>query len=247
MGRIQEIFYIVICILLVVAGISTWTIAMPYIKNKVHDNASPVIQYSVLKNDTCHIFLKFETLDAFIATNPINVSVQAEPICLDTVKSIRLTFDGASEYYPNSYPGNETFADLFTDSINANSNILTIEKDNRFETYVYNNATYGRFSGQITNIKYPISGSYNVEAQFEFANGTVRNEPYVISNAITVSPSENLLQIKANNIMIGLGWIGVSLPLVLAGLVGLLEVGKDLFFKEKRKDKQPFACVGTIN
>ncbi len=223
-------------------------IAMPYINNQIHDKAAPLIHYYVLEKETCHIYLMFETLDAFIANNPINVSAQAEPICVEKIRSIRLTFDGANKYFPRSNSDNQTLMDLFSDTINANANILTLINDSQFKSFIYNNQTYSRYTNQLSNLTYAISGSYSVEVQFEFTNGTIQDKSYVIQKAITISAPENVLQIKANNIMIGLGWIGVGAPLVLAGLVLMLEAVRDLVFREKPKgNNQLFSCVNNLN
>ena len=76
--------------------------ALPYLRNAVH---TQIVSYPsfLAERVPAWLVLKMETLDMFAALNPINVSVHTGALDTEKIRSIQLTFDGASAYFPGDY------------------------------------------------------------------------------------------------------------------------------------------------
>lgn len=209
------------------------------------------------------IYTKVESVGAFMAGNPLNVSVTTNGL---DVKSIQLEFLGASQYFPNhtkpilptlpDYP-NETdwqqykkAMDDYSNQItqqyqNMNDNILFLKNDTDIETYnSFLNMTfknYPTFSGSIYNLTYPVGGKYSIGVTILPNDGAVvgyglGDTNYVLNDYIEVAPTETLLQIQNNNIMVGLTYVGIGLAPFLAGLLLFIEFLKPFAGSKKRKE-----------
>ena len=94
---------------------------------------------------------------------------------------------------------------------------------------------YSTFSGSLQNLTYNLGGKFDIGITITKRDGGVigygmSDLSYRIQDAIEVSPPETLIQIKNNNIMTGLGWIGIGLPFLIAALTGWLEILKHFAF-----------------
>lgn len=198
--------------------------------------------------------------------NPINVSITTTPIDINEVTGIQLEFVGAAKYFPtpltSSPPRNasqqdreqyQRSMDEYDNNLRQNigANIMHLTNDTTRDTYwdsqfpeLSSLPNPSRFSGTIQNITYSNGGEFDIGITVSTPNGTfgygVGDTSYVFKNAVTVSPPEALLQIQNNNVITGIGWIGIGLPFILAGLIGLLEIVKKWALESENK---LFACV----
>ena len=94
---------------------------------------------------------------------------------------------------------------------------------------------YSSLSGSLHNLRYNLGGTFDIGITITKRDGEVigyemSNISYILQDAIEVSPPEALIQIKNNNIMTGLGWIGIGLPFLIVALTGWLEILKHFAF-----------------
>lgn len=143
------------------------------------------------------------------------------------------------EYWQNHEKSlNETFEQL-------TANILHLQSDKDMSDFElpenlplpanYSIPKYSTFSGSLRDLTYSTGGTFDIGITINKADGGVigygmSDLSYVLKEVIEISPPETLLQIKNNNIMSGLAWIGISLPFLIAGLTGLLEIFKHYAF-----------------
>jgi hypothetical protein len=214
--------------------------------------------------------VEMDSLGAFTANNPINVSVTTTPIDLNQVHSIQLSFEGASKVfpiftppaYPTRPPFNATQAEWnqYLKTLNDYWNnydkaLAQFEQASRANLIFLVNDTYfpvppelqqenvsfpefSTFSGSLQNLTYSNGGAFNVGITVNTVKGTfgygVGDTTYVLPNAMTISPPETMLQIESNNIITGLGWIGLGIPFLLAGLTEVLGIIKRNAFPNRK-------------
>jgi hypothetical protein len=121
----------------------------------------------------------------------------------------------------------------------AFANVLFLNSDRNIEDFNFpDNVSipkYSTFSGSLQNLTFSTGGRFDIGVTVTKRDGGVigygmSDTTYVLKEAIEVSPPETQLQIENNSIMSGLAWIGLSLPFLLAGLTGLLEIIKHYAF-----------------
>ena len=113
-----------------------------------------------------------------------------------------------------------------------------VERDQQINAFIGNNMSlpkYSQFAGSIQNLTYPIGGTFDLGITLKLRNGSVvgygmTDLSYAIKDAITVSPPEVMKQVESNEIMTGLGYIGIEIAPLVAGLVGILEILKHFAF-----------------
>lgn len=143
------------------------------------------------------------------------------------------------EYWENHEKSlNETFEQL-------SANILHLQSDRDISDFElpegfplpanYSIPKYSTFSGSLQKLMYSTGGKFDIGITVYKADGGVigygmSDLSYVLKDVIEISPPETLLQIKNNNIMSGLAWIGIGLPFLIAGLTGFLEIFKHYAF-----------------
>jgi len=190
-----------------------------------------------------------ETDDALVANNPIDISVTTTMIDRSKIRGIQLTFEGAEKYFPNHtklsppsppsssknleeyfkeleeyYDELERELDRMREEIGANILILRSDTD----------LNWTSFSGSIRNIVYSSGGSFDIGITLIKADGEVigyemGDRNFAIKNAIEISPPEVLVQLENTNVMRGLSYIGISIPLLTAGINCLVEALKIRF------------------
>lgn len=125
---------------------------------------------------------------------------------------------------------------LFLDGIESYDKLVQREQEiNSFTGQNISLPKYSRFRGIIQKLTYPTGGTFDIGITLTNRDGSVvgygmTDLSYVIKDAIAVSPPEVLRQIESNNIMTGLGYIGIGIAPLIAGLVGLLEILKHFAF-----------------
>jgi hypothetical protein len=113
-----------------------------------------------------------------------------------------------------------------------------VEKEKQINERMGTNFSYPKvasFSGQIQKVTYSNGGSFEIGLSINYRNNgligyELGDRSYAIQNAIQISPPETLLQIRSNNIMIGLSYIGVALVFLALGAGGFLEILKHFAF-----------------
>lgn len=125
--------------------------ALPYIQDKHHIKRVSYLVFYTEKIPT-YIYLKLETIDAFTAESPINISIQTGIV--DRVNGIQLTFDGASRYFPRDYNYSDPqfFEKQYESHQEAFKNIISLQKDTDSVTRITH------FSGSIENLTYSSGG-----------------------------------------------------------------------------------------
>ena len=210
--------------------------ALPYIQDKHHIKRASYRVFYAEKIPT-YIHLKLETIDAFTAESPINISIQTGIV--DRVNGIQLTFDGASRYFPREYNYSDPqfFEKQYESHQEAFKNIISLQKDTTPVTGITH------FSGSIENLTYSSGGDFDIGITIINEDGAVigyemGNRQYAIEKAIHVSPPEALLTIRNNNLMTGLAWMGVGLALLISGLNGLITMILQYHTQERRASKR---------
>ncbi len=235
---------------------------LPYINNDVHNEISVVRSYSFDKIPIW-VHIKMETSDALVANNPINITVTTTPINLDEIRQIQFLFEGAGKYFPNdksseppprpSYDSSQEAWDEYHEETkkyilksveNIFTNIMFLKSDKNIEDFNipenYNIPKYSTFSGSLQNLTYTSGGEFDIGITITKGDGEIigygtGDTSYMLKEAIDISPPETLLQIENNNIMKGLGWVGISLPFLIAGLNGILNIILSLFQSQIEK------------
>ena len=147
----------------------------------------------------------------------LTFSVQTGACDTDNIKSLQLTFVGASQYFPGDY------------NISDPSDFEKLRKAIESDTAILTQNSQTTFSGSIKNLTYNSGGDFDVGITVTHKDGTVigygiSDMRYVIKQAIHISPPEVLIQIKAGNQRIGLAWTAIGLPFLIAGLTGLINL-----------------------
>jgi hypothetical protein len=230
--------------------------------NLPHNTVSHINSYYFYQQGIQTVFyIKTESIGAFMAGNPINVSITTNGL---DVSSIQLEFLGASQYFPNHtqpimptlppYP-NENDWQIYENAMTAYSNqidqqyknlgdnIIFLTNDTDVETSFFNTtlANYSTFSGSISNLTYSVGGKYSIGITVMPREGGVfgygvGDTNYVLNDYIEVAPSETVLQIQNNNIMVGLSYVGIGLAPFLAGLLLFIEFLKPFTHKRAEDD-----------
>jgi len=243
---------------------------LPYVTNNIHKKISVIRNY-YFDRIPVWIHIKMETEDAFVANNPINISVKTTPINLDEIKGLQLEFEGVDKYFPDElepppsppplgstkeeyeqyWKAMEEYWRNFEKYMNKTSeqsgaNILHLQSDRKVSDFEflkdfpipenYSIPKYSTFSGSLQYLTYSAGGKFDIGITIFKADGSVigygmSDLSYVLKDAIEISPPEVQLQIKNSNIMTGLGWIGIGLPFLIAGLTGFLEIIKYFVFR----------------
>jgi hypothetical protein len=271
-------FYVIACVVLF--GFSSYflNLGIPYLTNNVEREKITAIQEIYFDKPQLNtwFYVKLETLDAFMANNPINVSVTTGSLDMDEIHSIQLSFEGANKYFPNNKPvvaptmppwgasvqewnqyDNATdqywknYEKSMEDERAANTaNILWLISDKNdsdfpdYSSFPFNESSnefsfprFSTFSGTLFNLNYSTGGTFDIGiTPSTNSSGVIgygmSDISWVLQNAIAISPPEINLQVKTNNIMSGLGWIGIGLPFLFAGLAGIMEIIKHYAFEK---------------
>jgi hypothetical protein len=125
---------------------------------------------------------------------------------------------------------------FFLNSLESYDKLLQREKE--INSFTGQNRTlpkFSRFQGTIQNLTYTTGGTFDIGVTLKKRDGGVvgygmSDLSYVIDDVISISPPEVLKQIENNNIMTGLGYIGIGVAPLVAGLVGILEIFKHFAF-----------------
>ena len=113
-----------------------------------------------------------------------------------------------------------------------------VQQQQEFNNFAQENVTFPKFStfsGLLQNVTYPAGGKFDVGLTIVKRDGGVigygmSDLSYVLKEAMEVSPPEVLLQIKNNNSITGLSYIGIGVAPLIAGLVGISEILKHFAF-----------------
>lgn len=193
--------------------------ALPYILDKNHVQITDILHYQCDPVPCAGFIIKLDAMDIFSANNPINVSVHTGA-CSPSIKSIQLTFKGASTYFPGDYDlGSSDFWDKEYDEMRTSieSNILHLVRATTM------------FSGEKKGLKYNNGGQFDIGITLTLQDGTVLGDgvgdkSYVIMNAVKISPPEALLQLKQTNASIGLAWVALGIGLLAIGAGAIIEL-----------------------
>jgi len=273
--------YIAACIVLFAIASYFLNIGIPHLTNNAPRQQVSAIESIYFNKPTLNtwFYVKLETLDAFTANNPINVTVTTTSLDMDEIHSIQLTFEGADKYFPNSKPSpaptmppwnstQEVWNQYYNateeywnnwqksmederKAITANVLWLTSDKNDSdfpdYSKFPFNESgienfsfpRYSTFSGSLENLNYSTGGTFDIGVTPSTNSSGVigygmSDTSFVLKDAIEVSPPETTLQIKSNNIMSGLGWIGIGFPFLLAGLAGMMEIIKHYAFENEK-------------
>jgi len=233
---LKMILGLILTALLLLGIIIIYSQGLPYIQDKHHiKRTSNLVLYT--EKIPTYIYLKLETIDAFTAENPINISIQTGIV--NRVNGIQLTFDGASKYFPRKYnysdpqffeKQNEYYQEAF-------KNIIFLKNDTNPITGITH------FSGSIENLIYSSGGEFDIGITIINENNGIigyetGNRQYTINKAIRVSPPEVLLTIRNNNLMTGLAWVAIGLALLMSGLNGLITMMLQYQTQERRANKK---------
>ncbi len=113
-----------------------------------------------------------------------------------------------------------------------------LEREQEVNSIMGQNITlpkYSFFQGTLKNLTYPMGGTFDIGVTLHNRDSSVvgygmTDLTYLIKDVIAISPPEVLKQIENNNIMTGLGYIGIGIGPLVAGLVGILEIFKRFAF-----------------
>lgn len=192
--------------------------ALPYIQNEVHESRTAYLSF---KSDEVGTWftLKLKTNDFFAAFNPIDVSIHTGA-CDPNIKTIQLEFVGASSYFPGDY--NFSDSSFFPEQYNKlkeamSSNILHLERN-----------SLTTFAGSKQNLTYTYGGEFDIGITVTYQDGRVEgyglgNTDFALKKAMRISPPEVLVQLKNNNLTLGLTYTAVGLTLLAIGLAGLID------------------------
>ncbi|MHC4183743.1 MAG: hypothetical protein ACYSR0_10365 [Planctomycetota bacterium] len=228
-GINNSVLYLSVFIL-ITAGIGSVLSSFPYLYNNIHDDVSLIRSYET-DNPKGHFVITYKTKDAFVAGNPINVTIMTGN--MKEFEHIELQFIGSEQYVIEYYNYSNTSIDNLVDIQNKlqslSENILkthvALEKKSWIEYYDY-------FEGNINDVIYSSGGDFDigltVKKEGELLKGYLMGDnDYVIREAIHISPYESMISIETNRIMIGLSWIGIGIALLIAGLSGFLNILND--------------------
>lgn len=262
MPKLAQIIVLVTSLALIVSGLIVILIGLSRVTdNKPNNVVSEINDYYFYHGQIQTVFyVKTDTIGAFMASNPINISITTNGM---NVKGIQLEFLGASRYFPNntappSAPNSSSWQDWaqygqamqeWANAINQNlakihENILLLTNDTNLTWSIpFENITipnYPTFSGEFQNLTYNVGGDFSIGVTVTQSDGNVvgyglGDTSYIIDNAITISPPETLLQIESNNILTGLGWIGIGVSPLIAGLAILVEFVKPYTTPTRRR------------
>jgi len=255
MSKLARVVVLVISFALIGPGLYFIAIGLSRVtNNKPNNTVTEINDYYFYRGQFQTVFyIEATTIGAFIADNPINVSVTTNSML--NVSGIQLEFLGASKYFPNntgppspppegsSEQAWNQYEQAVQEWINAtrqdtqkiSENIMHMTNDTHLTWYEpFENRTFpnpSTFSGELQNLTYSAGGEFSIGVTIFLSSGAVEgyglgDTSYVIDNALTISPPETLLQIESNNILTGLGWIGIGISLFVPGLVILVELIK---------------------
>ena len=259
--------YFASCVVLILMGVSFFIIGLNCIINDKPQNEIPpqIIEFYFFEGDVWgHYTIKMETHGAFIANNPINVTMTTStPMDIDKIRSIQIEFLGGSKYFPRDYDSSppsppswnaskadreqydiameeywKNFKETFDKEWDASqSNLLFLHNDSPPTA-----SRISTFSGSLENLVYPSGGQFDIGITANTNNGVVGyglgDTSYLVEDIITISPPETLLQMQSNSIMTGLGWIGIGIPFFLGGLIEILGYIKRRAFPLKNHDDE---------
>jgi hypothetical protein len=138
------------------------------------------------------------------------------------VDFLELTFDGADIYFPEIYASSNTTANtkkLFEAMSSKLTNVVPLEMhiDNDNAVTFSGNATLLYYQGGNFDIGFTYRGK-NLKTE-GYEN---QQKGYKISGAVPVSPPENLLTMKTNQLMIGISWIAIAISIIIPVLTKIL-------------------------
>ena len=213
--------------ILIVFGVYFIFQSFPYINNNLHKNIRLTRIYET-NNPRGYFSITYTTRDVFVAGNPINISIVTEN--MKDFEHLELQFIGSEKYFLEYYNYTNTtisnLIDIQQKLQNLSEKILrthvALKKKNYAEDYDY-------FEGSINDVIYTSSGDFDigvtVRKDGEFFKGyLVGDKEYIIEDAIHISPHENMISLKTNQIMVGLSWLGIGIALLIAGLNGFLGI-----------------------
>lgn len=261
MSKLALVLVLVVSSALVGAGLFCTVIGLSRVADNKPSNAvTEINDYYFYHGQVQTVFyVKTETIGAFMPDNPINVSITTNGM---DIRGVQLEFLGASRYFPNntappsppnssSWQAWEQYEQALQKWDNAtrqnlekiSENILFLTNDTRMTiTEPFTNITfpgYPTFSGAFHNLTYSVGGEFSIGVTITQSDGGVvgyglGDSSYVLNNVISISPSETLFQIESNNILVGLGWIGVGAAL-FALLLAWVELIKPYTIPIRRK------------
>jgi len=208
-----------------------------------------------VKMETLDAFTANNPIDVEMSTTPINLDevrvmqlsfegakqyFPTKPMDSPTMPPIGSPQEVWDQYKREVEEYWDTFEKYMKDSFEkAGLNMLFLRSDKDISDFnLPENSSlpkFSTFSGTLQNLTYSTGGKFDIGITVTKANGEVigygmSDLSYVLKEAIEVSPPETLLEIQNRNIMSGLGWIGLGLPFLIAGLTGLLEILKHYTF-----------------
>jgi len=203
--------YSLLCGIFISIGLMFCVIGLPYIMNKVHKNIS-VIRDFYFDKIPAWIHIKLETKDAFVANNPINVSVKTTPINLDEIRELQLEFEGADKYFPSELEPPPSPPPVGSTKEEYEQYWKEMEEYWRnFEKYL--NKTFEQISANILHLQsdkkisdfelpkdFPISKNYSIPKYSTFS-GSLQNLTYSSGGKFDIG----ITIIKADGSVIGYG------------------------------------------
>jgi len=264
-SKLAQIIVLVTSLALILSGVYVISVGLSkVIDDKPHNIVTEINDYFIHTGQfQAFFFIKTKTVGAFLADNPINVSVTTNP--LQNVKGIEIDFLGAGKYFPDntasparppegsSEQAWNQYEQAMREWVNASitnlhrmsESIMFLKNDtdlvalNPFQNIT--SPVHSTFSGELSNLTYSVGGEFSIGIEITESNGAIvgywhdEDTSYMINNVMTISPPETLLQIESNNILTGLGWIGVGVSPLIAGLVILIEFVKPYATPTKRR------------
>lgn len=259
--------------LLVGAGIvlllcGAWVLvakALPYLEDEHHSTVR------CTSREYCEaisglVYFEFETADAFVANNPIRMSVYARPWD-ESIERIQLSFEGAYDYFPAEYAeypsppydfGNEESIEQYHQAIDEwwreweeqsererqelSRGLIHLQRE---EDDV---GDFARFLPAHAELTYSTGGSFGVGITVTKNDGGVvgyemGDDRYLVADIIDVSPPEILHTIKNNNLLTGLAWLGVALTIFTIGSAALIAPAarRNIYItREAREPRGPY-------
>jgi len=252
MVRLKRNFYVIygiISFILFLCAGSFIFLSIPHITNKAHKTIV-VNRVYFFDKIPAYLFIHMETNDALVANNPIDISVTTTNIDRSQIRGIQLTFEGAERYFPNytalsppSPPSSSEDYEEYFKKLEEYQKELKKELDKMREESGANililhndtNRNWTSFSGSLKNVIYSSGGIFDIGVTINKADGGIigyemGDRNFAIKNAIEISPPEVLIQLENANIMKSLGYIGVSIPFLIAGINALMEILKRHIF-----------------
>ena len=211
-GKKKKIIFIVLIVLGLIISASSLIISASSLyhffnKKDVEDGLTIVID----KID-CTVRIRYQSLDGFIAYNPIEFSADATFDEDIDIKDFAIVFRGAEKYYSTKNPEDRISVDYKKSVLHLS--YLQKEDNNLMKLYGNKTITYNK------------GGNFDISVQWTVHNGTKLGQ-YNVSDALPIENFGVLKTIETNRLISGLSILLVGLTLFFPGLNGIISLIPD--------------------